>query len=280
MTFRHFSRLWIHTHVLTAFYAACMTWYAVDLHASNNTALIFFIFWSTLCSYNFHKWINLIFEKVHLRDAWDHQHRNVFLILTLFSMCMIAINIEIIIQHFYLFLIAVFSTLLYTLPNLPFKPFKWLRNIATAKTLFLAAVWTYVTVFIPFDIHIKYWASSDFIFLIQRLSFIYAICILFDERDKGEDIIKGIRSISTMTNPHWTAFMYYLSTSISLVCCFLLYPKNQLMAIPTVIPSLIALFLFNRYKGKSTIYYTVFLDGLMALPAGIYFISQIGLFSH
>ena len=78
--------------------------------------------------------------------------------------------------------------------------FRVLRKVALGKTIFLAFVWMYVTTILPAIISDSEWNTSYVLFVVSRFFQIYAICILFDWRDREDDKADGIRSLITYLN--------------------------------------------------------------------------------
>ncbi len=115
-------------------------------------------------------------------------------------------------------------TFLYSAPKVPHATFRWLKKIAIGKTIFLAFVWMYVTTLLPFliaDASKQGWMEAVLL-SIYRFFLVYAICILFDHRDREEDRAEGIRSlITSLEEPHLDK-LYYASSSFppSAPCCW------------------------------------------------------------
>ena len=70
-------------------------------------------------------------------------------------------------------------------------------KVAVGKTVFLAFVWMWVTAMLPFILGHGEWTTGVILFFISRFFFIYAICIMFDYRDRESDRAEGIRSMIT-----------------------------------------------------------------------------------
>jgi 4-hydroxybenzoate polyprenyltransferase len=99
---------------------------------------------------------------------------------------------------------------------IPFRPFISLRRIAIGKTLFLAMVWTYVTGLMPILISRIPLTAAHFYYIGSRYFLEYAICILFDIRDRVEDRKKNIRALPTILSDRSIRRLYYLSLLLSL----------------------------------------------------------------
>ena len=172
---------------------------------------------------------------------------------------------------------AVF-TFLYSAPNIPWTPFIFLRRIAIGKTIFLAAVWTYVTGLLPMLARHTEITAKHMYYLGSRLFLVYAICVLFDLKDKVEDRTKGIKALPTVLSDNWIRFIYYLSLSFALICTVLMYVSGMGLStfIFMLIPILICMFIYSySIKIKQDLYYYVILDGLMMLSALLEFVYVI-----
>ena len=72
-------------------------------------------------------------------------------------------------------------------------------------------VWMYVTTILPMIISGKPWQGDFYLFIISRFFLIYAICILFDYRDREDDKANGIRSLITFLDEKGIRTLFILS---------------------------------------------------------------------
>ena len=173
---------------------------------------------------------------------------------------------------------AIIATFLYSAPKIPLRPFIALRKIALGKTIFLAFVWMYVTAILPLVIAGAEWNSTARVFCFQQFFFIYAICILFDIRDREDDRADGVRSLIVFLAAGQARRLYFFSLGIALACIGLLLVKGLLLAqaIPLVVPLLILFFMYEKaVNDLSDSFYYFFLDGLMALSVMLMAITRI-----
>ena len=80
----------------------------------------------------------------------------------------------------------------YSAPKIPLPYFRFLKQVAIGKTIFLTAVWTYVTAILPVFIAGEHFNHEMKWFAASRFFLIYGICILFDYRDRTDDREEGI----------------------------------------------------------------------------------------
>jgi hypothetical protein len=143
------------------------------------TPLLYFVFFSTLCSYNIHWYFTPVSFSEKIRSYWTQKHRYIHLILAIAGAAGSAWFFFSFGKEWIWIIPATLLTFLYTAPKLPFTVFSHLKKVVIGKTIYLSAVWMYVTAALPLLISGKSWTGRDVLFCISRFFFIYAICILF-----------------------------------------------------------------------------------------------------
>lgn len=148
-------------------------------------------------------------------------------------------------------LMAGFLTFLYSAPKISVRPFSWLRRIAIGKTIYLALVWMYVTVVLPLHLQGSALTDTQILFAVNRFFFIYAICILFDFRDREADRRQNIRSmITTLTEPGIDR-LFYGSVIVAIVTGMLMMPAMGVAAaLSLLFPVLVLILLYPSSKKK------------------------------
>jgi 4-hydroxybenzoate polyprenyltransferase len=153
-----------------------------------------------------------------------------------------------------------------------------LRKVAYGKTILLAAVWMYVTTVLPIVISTGKWSPDYSFFTLSRFFLIYAICILFDYRDREDDKAAGIRSMITYFSERGITKLFFLSLALfALFTLWLLMDDYSLRdVILLLIPGFILALLYNHAKLNLSddLYYFV-LDGLMMLSALLMLVFRI-----
>lgn len=259
--------------------ALLMTQQTIDLFGLrlSHAALIPFIASATLCSYSLHWYLTPAHADAPAKPgtsprlSWNG--RNSKLLFLLFGTGLLGSMLFIIplLEHILPITVAMTLAFLYTAPKIRFKPLAWLSRIQVAKTLFLAFTWMYVTTLLPMLVDEEKLDGPHILFCASRLFFIYAICVLFDHRDRDEDRRQRIRSLPTIMNDAQVRWLFlstlvgYLLFTLALAGTF---PARIIMAL--AFPGLIAALLFRRAMQKPTdlLFYFV-LDGLMALSSVI-----------
>jgi len=229
-----------------------------------------FVFLSTLCSYNFHWYLSANATSENARVRWTQQHKALHLAFTLLGGLGSVFCFFYFINHWFWLGIAALLTFLYSAPKLTWEPFAWLKNIAIGKTLFLAFVWMYVTTFLPIAIDNAHWTAPALLFCASRFFLIYAICILFDYRDRDYDKQEGIRSMVTYFNERGInnlftgSLLLFATTTMAL----LTYGYTLLLTALMLLPGGIVLVLYPVAKKNFSDYlYYFVLDGLMMLSS-------------
>jgi 1,4-dihydroxy-2-naphthoate octaprenyltransferase len=252
--------------------------YQLLLHADPDPYLLAFVFFSTICSYSFHWYLSSDSAPGSSRSLWQQQNHYIHVIFFIIGLIGSAIFFFTLSRHWFWLLLSAVPTFLYTAPKIPNKYFRALRKIALGKTIFLSMVWMYVTTILPVVINDTVWRADTILFVASRFFLIYAICILFDRRDREEDKAKGIRSLITFLNEGGIKTLFILSLLIFGISTFGLgfYQYSAITVFLLLIPGIITSFLYNyAWKKSSDILYYFTLDGLMALSSVLTLLTWI-----
>jgi 4-hydroxybenzoate polyprenyltransferase len=236
------------------------------LHIQVSFNLCSFVFFSTVCSYNFHWYLTQNSLKISERIRWTQQYKWLHLLLYFIGLAGSVFFFFTIKEHWLALAFGAFVTFLYSAPKLPLPFFTDLKKIAVGKTIFLAFVWMYVTTALPIFISGKNWQPDYTIFAASRFFLIYAICIIFDYRDREDDKHDGIRSMITYFNEQGINTLFILSIVLFVVTTIALsvynYPVYAILIL--LIPGIITAALYNYAKKNYSDYlYYFVLDGLM-----------------
>lgn len=229
-----------------------------------------FVFFSTVCSYNFHWYLTPYSVKQSQRIQWAQKHKGYHFILFFIGLAGSGIFFFRLFPHWHWLFIGAFITFLYSAPKLPYPVFYGLKKIAIGKTLFLSLVWTYITTILPLLISAEPYRWDMLLFTLSRFFLIYAICILFDYRDREDDKAEGIRSMITYLDEKGITRLFSISMILFFIFTGLLgyYGHSWLIVIILLIPGLIVTSLYQYAKqNNSDIFYYFILDGLMMLSA-------------
>ena len=229
-----------------------------------------FVFSSTICSYNFHWYLTPFAVGENDRAAWTRRHKKFHIVLFILGGLGSAWFFIPFFHSWFWMIVPVMLTFFYSAPKLPYKIFGRLKKVAIGKTIFLAFVWMYVTTLLPIILSESNNAGSSIIFCSSRFFLIYAICIVFDYRDRENDKREGIRSFITYLDEKGINFLFHGSLLVFLISTLALYWTG--FTIPSLfcllIPGLFVLLLFKRAKRDFSDYlYYFVLDGLMMFSA-------------
>jgi 4-hydroxybenzoate polyprenyltransferase len=249
-----------------------MTWQCAHLlHLSISRDYYWFVFFATICSYNFHWYLTPQIKSSAERSRWSLEHKNAHLLFYFAGVIGSVVFLYTLRFHWFALLFATFLTFLYSAPKIPLGFFRYFKQVAIGKTLFLTTVWTYVTAILPvfisglyhFDHEMKWFAAS-------RFFLIYAICMLFDYRDREEDKREGIRTFVNYFDEAGVNRLFIFTIIAFIVFTFaLLFSGVSIVTVLIlVIPGIILFSIFNKAKTSVSDYLFYFvLDGLMALSA-------------
>ncbi len=252
--------------------------YRFLLHTQPNIYFLFFVFFSTICSYSFHWYLTAPSVIPSPRINWLEKNRHIHVILFFIGLGGSGIFFFYLLPHWHWLLISAFITFLYSAPKIPNKYFRLLRKVALGKTIFLAFVWMYVSTILPIIITDNEWNTGFILFAVSRFFLIYAICILFDYRDRADDKIAGVRSLITYLNERGILLLFTISLLVFSFTTVMMYRYDYeiLSIVLLLIPGIITALLFNYAKRNfSDIFYYVILDGLMAFSALLMLIQRI-----
>lgn len=227
-----------------------------------------FVFFSTICSYNFHWYLSQHSANGSERLQWALKYKSLHLVLYFIGLIGAAICFILLRQHWFWIAFGAFVTFLYSAPKIPQKIFIGLRRVAVGKTIFLAFVWMYVTTVLPLLISATPWEAAFTWLALSRFALIYAICILFDYRDREDDRADGIRSMITYFHERGINNLFVFSLAGFLLSTMMLHRFGFTMPVIIVllVPGVAVAALYNYAKRNFSDYlYYFVLDGLMML---------------
>lgn len=264
--------------IFIAFCAAALCFQTAVLLQVELTAWLYsFVFFATICSYNFY-WLLSSYSFVpqtvffHLRKYYSNS------IVLLFAMAGLVLSAF----HLTLLLpvigVAALLTFLYAVPLLPFKWLQFTRKAGFLKTVLLAFTWAFITVYIPY----KYSGTNNgtaltLLFAI-RFVFMLMLCIIFDARDTAIDKIRGLQSLTTMLSPHIVKLVMLFLFALYLIAgiFYRIYfnETKQILAL-FVIGAAVATAYYYSLKKQGYFFYYFFIDGLMLFSALATFVASI-----
>lgn len=268
------SRFFVYSNLFIACCAVIMVYQTFDLLLQDipPVELVLFIFFATICSYSFHWWLTpaAAGKAASPREQWLGQHKSVHLVLFFAGFAGALSSAFFLMEHWHWLLLSAFITFLYSAPKIPHPLFRSLRKVALAKTIFLAFVWMYVTTLLPLEISRQPWQTGFSLFAAGRFFLIYAICILFDYRDREHDKQIGIRSLITWLSYRNITRLFAGSLLVYgiFTCMLLNFGFPHILVIILLVPGIITALLYHyASRNFSDMLYYFVLDGLMALSS-------------
>ena len=248
------------------------------LHVDIPAYLYGFIFFATLCSYNFY-WILSRFSfsgTVPIAVFLEKEATGISLFLiSLAGMVYFLLISPVQLNQVAM---AVLFTVAYSVPLLPFKLLHFTRKAGVLKTVLLAFTWTYVTAFLPMQTGWGLLSGADIFILTRRFLFMLMLCIIFDNRDKAVDKIRGLHSLATVLKPNQLLLLITVIFIILFGTNFLSVQYGvslkQSIALQTSTIALLVVYFFSTRKQGYLFYYFV-VDGLMLFSALATFVAGI-----
>jgi hypothetical protein len=173
-------------------------------------------------------------------------------------------------------ILATVLTIGYCLPLFPLSFSGAFQRAGFLKTVLLAGTWAFVTVFWPVASDGSHDGKIVWILFLQRFSFMFILCIIFDARDLKTDILRSLGSLVTSVSRTSLqvitilSFVCYMSLSILLS----LHLRHPSLAVAWGFTGLATWFLYrfsHRQQGYWFYYFGV--DGLMLLSAFATFLA-------
>ena len=251
---------------------------ALLLHLNNSFYLYGFIFFATLCSYNFY-WIisKAAFTQPNNLSLLLKKEITGLVILFLSSIGVIFCLIKQPLPIGFIFT-SVLLTCLYALPLLPFRGLHFIRRAGVLKTVLLAFTWAYVTVFIPLQKTYPLLTGADWFVFTRRFLFMLMLCIIFDNRDKAVDKIRGLHSLATDLKPAHLkiiiGFIFIILFGTNFLYSFYSITFHQSIALHISTLALLAVYFFSTKK-QGYLFYYFFVDGMMLFSALATYIASI-----
>ncbi|HET9824648.1 MAG TPA: UbiA family prenyltransferase [Chitinophagaceae bacterium] len=273
-------RFFVYSNLFIALCALLMINQTYDLfvHTTPDKYLLGFVFSATICSYSFHWYLTSDSLVESPRIQWLKKNRILHLVLFAIGLIGSAVFFFYLLPHWYWLAVSAIITFLYSAPKIPHRYFRALRKVAVGKTIFLALVWMYVTTMLPVIIAGAAFTIPVILFVIGRFFFIYAICIMFDFRDRADDQAAGIRSMVTWLSERGVNTLFFGSLVIFGICAMALgyYGISLTAIILLLIPAIIAATVYNYSKTNFSDYlYYLILDGLMMFSALLMLVFRI-----
>ncbi len=238
---------------------------ALFLDGLINYFLLAEIFFATLSVYSIHRLIGLKkIKKNGLNERFIIIQKQQKLLLC-FSIFAAAAAL---LFFFYLNFNTRLALILSALPSLgyimPLLGNKRLRDIPYLKIFLIAAVWSFVTVFLPWLESGRAISGLLFLLILERATFVFAITIPFDIRDMEIEKNLGVNTIPSAIGIKKSLILSVSILTVWAISVFLIYP--YIFALTMMVVFVISIFLvLGTAQQRPDYYYTAFLDGTLLL---------------
>jgi hypothetical protein len=256
--------------IFAALCAAALCFQTIDIlpGAKHNTYFYGFVFFATICSYNFHLLAGAFFNKGYIKEVMrENMDALLFIILSAAGIVFTMFRL----QHLLPWVTVAFAAAaLYTLPLLPFPFLSRIRNIGFLKTLLLALTWTYVTAFLPLQQSGYVLGRGEYIFFAHRFCFMLQLCLIFDLRDVALDKVKGLHSLATDISTRAVNRLFYLLVASFVTASVLLFqfiPSLYLLLAFAMVQFAVIILYRAPLQYRNYFFYFFLVDGLMILSA-------------
>lgn len=229
-----------------------------------------FVAANTIIIYNIHYFIKNIPLGVSDRADWSRKHQWIHPLLILIGcmvsgICLFYLNWSVIAVSFGLGILS----LGYSLPILPFKQKKRLKDWGILKLILLSLVWASVTVLMPVFYWKKQFINYDIEFLL-RFFFMLPLCAAFDIRDMETDKDQKIFTLPNaigLKNTYRLIDFFLLAFGILAIWQYSRYPIGWRLVSGIIILLLTKIVILVSKKSQSDLFYLLFVDGMMLVYA-------------
>lgn len=273
----------VYGNVFIAACAALQAWQTIHLrhYSVDGHPHIIFIFVATFFLYNIHKPLTFFLKKQDFQEIAAHDKRTeerllkskafeapLSILIFIAGMTTLECYLRFHIDSQWQIVGAGTVSIAYVLPIWKGKR---LRDIPYIKIFMIAGVWTFVTVIFPLKAFAKVWYSCDTFIIFERFTFLLALTLPFDIRDRAWDKKTGVKTIPLSIGIARTQKLAYALLGISyLLTLFIysmtVYPLYYLIS-TTIVLILSAYCISLSHKKQNDYFYYVALDGMLFLQS-------------
>lgn len=247
------------------------------LHIPIHAYLYAFVFFATLCSYNFYWMLGSyqlarsdmrLFLKKHYTNIIFFSIAGLGALITAWQQPAI----------WPLMIAATLLTLLYAVPLMPFPALHFTRKAGFLKPVLLSLTWAFVTVYIPCRAAAVPDSILTWLLFSNRFLFMLMLCIIFDKRDEQLDKIRGLHTLATDVPTKQlriimaVIFIAYLANGVVLRLYF--HDLAQIAALLIIGIVTAVVYLYSQ-KRRGYFFYYFLVDGLMLFSAIATYIAGI-----
>ncbi len=228
------------------------------------------VFGSTLFVYNVHYLVKKSTPEISDRFAWSQYHKLWHYLFTTIGViaCGFAVY-QLPLSILYTCIILGVLSFSYSIPLLPFKNKKRLKDFGWIKILVLTTVWTIVTSVLPILYHGSEISAYPYEIL-MRFVFMFTLCVAFDIRDMQTDMDAGIATLPNIIGVKGSYKVMTVSMILFIMMCiiqYFRYPSAGRLAGELIVALATKLSIDYARKHPSDRAYLGLVDGMMLLYA-------------
>ena len=241
------------------------------------THILPFVFFSTLFSYNFQRYVRFKSSESGFGQLqWLKQQEGLLKIISVLSFVLtLYFSFSLSLQSFYLLVPAVFITLLYPLTYTLFGRRIILREIPRIKIFLIVVVWTIVSVGLVVSESDTSFSTEVCLLMASRFFFVLSITIPFDIRDLKYDkqSMKTIPQLFGVEKSKWLALWSLAFYELLSIAHFLFVDFSVLLLIALLLTSLyVGVLIYKTNEEKNETFYTFWMEASSLLMYLLLFI--------
>ncbi len=240
--------------------------FPIPVNFENNSYLLF-VFLATYLQYNLQRGYSVSQTNLYTdRSLWMTKHKKIILLTAFAAIC----GLFFLCRHLSWTSIIIMGgaeiiSNLYYLP--PFN----LRKHGYFKPFLISAIWVISSIAVPlienqlFTTHCIWLIASQFIF-------IGVLCMLFDIKDADDDYVSGVNTYANILGMKFTKILCYILILISSFCFYMFMPEAASLVKICILGILALLAIYLTDDRKHSFYYYLFVDGLLIVQTGLFFV--------
>lgn len=236
----------------------------------NHFFFYLFIFSATLFQYNLHYYIKTSANKHSARFAWSNAHKSIHLLFAVAGVAGMLLSLRFLTLKHDLALLGIgIISAMYSLPVLPFRKRKRIKDFGLLKIITLSLVWTLVTVWFPV-IHLQKISLAFWLVFFRRMIFLFVLCLAFDIRDVPVDAREGIRTLPVSIGVKNAYLLIYLLLILFVgLSVWHMFASPEPLMLAAMIISAMATYWIIDYARmhRHDMVYLLGVDGMMILQA-------------
>lgn len=267
----------IHTFVYGCFFIAlcatafCMETARVLSIPLNGFPFYLLIFCATLVQYNMHYFIKKTANFHSERFLWSQSHKKLHIVFIWTGAAGALVSLFFLqLPHFLGMGVIALVTLVYSLPLLPFRKRRRIKDYGLLKILVLSLVWTLITVWLPYITSGRPFTAAFWMVFARRFIFMFILCLAFDIRDVETDRREAIHTLPVMLGERYCYRLIHILLVVFLALSVVYFRMaGDFLQFNAMLISALATYFVIEYsrRNNSDMVYLAGIDGMMLLQA-------------